>query len=167
MSNNKELWQIKLSDWKPKKKEPAPDDEEEIYTGVFPGYARARIIRIGEYKGREFRITTTGRYPCAYVEAKTEAEIGCRDIWKLDELADVHWGFSFHGYMNHVGDISKKYFIGWDYGHCCDYAAPLRICTPERLMTFGNQGKKWTIDEIIDDIKRVIDQLEEHKKHND
>ena len=53
----------------------------------------------------------------------------------------------------------KKYYIGWDYGHFSDYA------------TYKNQnfeGKKWTTDEIIEEIKRAVEWLnEKENKQND
>lgn len=54
----------------------------------------------------------------------------------------------------------KKYYIGWDYGHIGDYM--------EHRGKIVNEGKKWTTDEIIEEIKRAIEWLnEKENKQND
>lgn len=103
-----------------------------------------------------------GSHPCAYIESNINY-YGKRQ----DFSEPVHWGFTFYDTLLHWKnelpgydeEKMKKYYIGWDYGHLSDYA------------TYKNQnfeGKKWTTDEIIEEIKRAVEWLnEKENKQND
>ena len=131
--------------------------KKEITYGEKPYIAYDDIIG-----GRQVFIIYIGSHPCAYIESNINY-YGKRQ----DFLEPVHWGFTFYDTLLHWKnelpgydeEKMKKYYIGWDYGHLSDYA------------TYKNQnfeGKKWTTDEIIEEIKRAIEWLnEKENKQND
>ena len=101
-----------------------------------------QIIESGEMDGRKWFIVSYGSHPCAYVESDAPEKV-------LDEI-------SVHGSIMFVGKAFPEFetegrFIGWDYNHCEDYNAE-----------FQHGGKQWTVDEIMDDVKSVIAQLNEN-----
>lgn len=112
--------------------------------------------------GRQVFIIYMGSHPCAYVESNIDYFWGRQDFTE-----PVHWGFTFYDTLLHWKnelpgydeEKMKKYYIGWDYGHISDYA------------TYKDQnfeGKKWTTDEIIEEIKRAVEWLnEKENKQND
>lgn len=130
--------------------------KKEITYGEEPYIAYDNIIG-----GRQVFIIYMGMHPCAYVECDTN--------YYGNEFGDepVHWGFTFYDTLLHWKnelpgydeEKMKKYYIGWDYGHLSDYA------------TYKDQnfeGKKWTTDEIIEEIKRAVEWLnEKENKQND
>ncbi len=111
------------------------------------------ILDEGDYNGKHYVITYMGNHPCAYVEFNYEFE---RDS-KLWENVPCHWDANYldigpwtYHYKNN--DDSRIY-IGWDYGHLNDYSR------------FDNDIslKKWTVKEIREDVKKVIDYLNKIK----
>lgn len=105
------------------------------------------ILDEGDYNGRHYVITYTGRHPCAYVEFNDEFERNS-ELW---ENVPCHWGANFLDQgpwtyqYNKINDDPRIY-IGWDYGHVVDYS---RFNDDVSL-------KKWTVREIRKDIKKVI-----------
>lgn len=111
------------------------------YTGKY------EILFSGNYEGYNFYIISMGgNHPCAYVEIKEHM-----DYHELEDEIECHWGLTFSGSLNHILGNDNRWFIGWDYAHCEDY---MTLCH-DRL------GKKWTTDEIYEEVKAVIKQLKE------
>ena len=122
------------------------------------GNDKVEILSMGDYKGKTFVILNLrGSHPCAYVESninyyyKSEYEY---------EYGPAHGGFTFYATLLHwinefpeYKDILSKKYVGWDYGHCCDYSPRI-----EPL------GKKWSVDEILNNIEEVIDWMEVKEK---
>lgn len=131
--------------------------KKEITYGEEPYIAYDNIIG-----GRQVFIIYMGMHPCAYVECDTN--------YYGNEFGDepVHWGFTYYNTLLHWKirlsgydeEKMKKYYIGWDYGHFGDYM--------EHRGKIVNEGKKWTTDEIIEEIKRAVEWLnEKENKQND
>lgn len=98
------------------------------------------ILATGEYKGYIFYIVSYGTHPCAYVRVNTHKD------W--EEIIDCHGGITFNDSAFEEFE-NKGEYIGWDYNHCHDFSG----CMPE----FG--GKRWTTEEIYEDVKNVIEQV--------
>lgn len=122
---------------------------------VYSADHKVEILHNGEYGGYKFCILNLGTHPTAYVECKLG---NCKtyDDERLDNIR-VHGGFTYFGkaYWD-KGD--KTHYIGWDYAHCNDYAG-YDVMFPESLRSFDS--KKWTTAEIFEEVKSVIDQLNE------
>lgn len=90
----------------------------------------------GTYKGYTYQIKDQlGQYFTAYVQ-----DSGHSLDW-LEKNLIVHGGISYYG----MG------MFGWDYAHPGDYHTIGRVVAP---------GHKWTCEEIEEEIKNVIDQME-------
>ncbi len=112
------------------------------------------ILDEGDYKGKHYVITYMGKYPCAYVEFNDEFE---RDS-KMWENVSCHWDANYLDigpwtYPQHKINNDPRIYIGWDYGHVNDYT---RFDDDINL-------KKWTVKEIREDVKKVIDYLNKIK----
>ena len=111
------------------------------YTGKY------EILFSGNYEGYNFYIISIGgNHPCAYVEIKEHV-----DYSELEDIIECHWGLTFSGSLNHILSNDNRWFIGWNYAHWGDYTT---LCH-DRL------DKKWTTDEIYEEVKNVIKQLKE------
>lgn len=115
------------------------------YTGKY------EILFSGNYEGYNFYITSmAGRYPCAYIEVKEHL-----NHCKIYNKIDCHGRLTYLGNLDHILGNNDRWFIGWDYGHCNDYigGSPFNF----------EDDKKWTTDEIYEEVKEVIKQLKEMK----
>ena len=103
------------------------------------------ILDEGFYNGFHYIICSYGTHPCAYVQVPET-----HDFYGMpydDIEVDCHGGLTY-------GRFAKNgtYWIGWDYAHYGDYVGYY-------LMRYGYDAKKWTTEEIYEDVKYVIDQL--------
>lgn len=113
------------------------------------------LVCDGVYKNYYYAITSLGTHPCAYVEIPENNMLYGIDFEDIDhEEIDCHCGFSYSAYGLPCGIKENKWFIGWDYGHWCDYM-PIHYLT---------DGHKWTTTEIKNEIKDVIEQIIEYNK---
>jgi hypothetical protein len=112
------------------------------------GTNKFEILDMGTYKRKKYVIISMmGYHPCAYVESNVD--------YQDDFDTPAHCGFTFYGSLSHwenkvtldeeTKQLFSRCFIGWDYGHCDDYAP------------FLKSGKKWTTEEILENVKEVID----------
>lgn len=100
-----------------------------------------RVFAQGELNGHEWFIVSYGSHPCAYVESDAPEKV-------LDEIS-VHGSITFAGKAFPEFETDGR-FIGWDYNHCDDYNAE-----------YQHGGKRWAVEEILEDVKSVIAQLNE------
>lgn len=100
------------------------------------------ILDSGVYRNRKYSIISLGSHPCAYVEFHNEFERG-DDLWYK---TPCHGGITFDDYA-YWDENDETYYIGWDYAHSEDY------------LPYNVYGKKWTIQEILENVKEVIDYL--------
>ena len=106
---------------------------------------KPEILYCGEFNNHEFAIANQGDHPCAYVENKL-------NVTSYDD--ELIWDVYVHGSLTYCDksywNDSKKTFLGWDYAHWGDYSE-LSLC---------GEGKRYTTEEIYEDVKSVIKQLE-------
>lgn len=112
------------------------------------------IVEHGVYKDRAWCIRMHD-FPCAYVEKR----IGDSKR-TIDEA--VHYGITWEDSLPNSENqeimlpYANREFWGWDYGHCEDYRG-------EHSSNNRPTNKKWTSEEIINEIYKAVDNLEERK----
>lgn len=111
-----------------------------------------KTIYFGKYNDRMYAVRMF-HSPCVYIEVK-ENEDYDRLVDLLDEY--VHCGVSYRMSTYPSEENLDSRWIGWDYGHHCDYS----IFSEE----YTNEGKKWTFEEIEHDIRIAIDITNEYCK---
>ena len=117
-----------------------------------PKMTDKKILDSGIYNNFEYKIVSYGTHPCCYVaipQCHKFFEKHCDDI-----DIDCHGGLTFSDYRD-FGD-GKEYYIGWDYAHYEDYSGIYEL---DFLKEFNhNHYKKWTTRELLEDVKKVIEQ---------
>lgn len=89
---------------------------------VYEEYGHKPILVCdGVYKNYYYAITSLGTHPCAYVEIPKDNLLYKIDYDCVDDKINCHCGCSYVGYGLPCGIKENEWFIGWDYGHCCDY----------------------------------------------
>lgn len=119
---------------------------QRIYECLYEGY----------YKDYHFAILSLGTHPCAYIEIPKDHKYYGKRYNNIDIAC--HWDvtYSRNGLgTGIVGFYRTGYWIGWDYSHYGDYAG-YEVGLPSNLRT---GGKKWTTEEIYEEVKDVIEQL--------
>lgn len=111
------------------------------------------ILFEGKYEGIQFYILTFGAYPTAYVEIPKNHKFYGKEMQSID--LDVHGGITFSS--DHLFDDRISWFIGWDYSHYEDYVG-YELMVP---LEFRVEGKKYSTEEIYEEVKYVIQQLKE------
>ena len=113
------------------------------------------ILDNGIYNGYQYWIVSYGSHPCAYVELPKDHKYYGKDY--VDIPIDCHGGITYSGIHE---KFSNGFLIGWDYGHCDDYLYynPTKFLGSD-IQSFLDSGKKWTTEEIFEEVKQVIDQL--------
>ena len=105
-----------------------------------------RILLDGIYEGRYFYICQNGGYPVAYVQLKSgESD----DMDKCDHIR-VHGGVTYLDKLS--WDTNNSKYLGWDYVHAGD-------CIRMATSLGWSEGKRWTTEEIYEEVKSVIAQL--------
>lgn len=110
------------------------------------------VLHEDEYLDYKFAIVNRGTHPTAYVECKIK---DLKDYYddRLGSIS-VHGGFTFYGLPNWPMSCgSDTLFLGWDYGHFGDF-----VCLGFGLGPMF-RDKKWTTQEIYEEVKDVIHQL--------
>lgn len=113
-----------------------------------------KLICEGNYLGYNFYIYF-GFCPLAYIEIPLNHKYYYVDY---DEISIYcHGGLTYSD--DELGIDSSKnnsWFIGWDYGHINDY---IKLPKSPIFIEKNSKDKKWTTDEILEEIKNVIEQL--------
>lgn len=106
------------------------------------------VLSEGTFLNYRYWIISLGTHPCAYVEISKEHPY--RKINDYDRLdINVHGGITYLRKDLYLKEsVKNSYIIGWDYAHCFDYMSPYFL-----------DGKKYTTEEIFEDVKDVIKQL--------
>lgn len=111
------------------------------------------IVRSHKY---QYYIISYGTFPCAYVRVpENHIMYNCFRICH-DQLVSVHGGITYEEWYLFAHKPVRGHWIGWDYGHASDYIGGL-INVPK----IENCGKRWTTQELLDDVISVCNQLEE------
>ena len=121
---------------------------------------RYEVVGYGIYKDVKWAIVSIrGSHPCAYIQDMF-------DWGKYDNFDDiplrVHGGVTFYDncYFNKEEENVK--YIGWDYAHCDDF-----IAYPEMPSLEDLNCKKWTYDEVKQDVYNAIDQMLKEIENNE
>lgn len=109
------------------------------------------------YKDYHFFILNLGTHPCAYVVLPEGHEFYGESYDNIP--IDCHYGITYSEDCLNVYGIHECFkqqnvwIIGWDYAHSGDYYAG--------LYNLGSSihDKKWSTEEIFEEVKDVIDQL--------
>lgn len=115
------------------------------YDGMTSG-----VVESGEIRGYKWEISVNrGNHPCAYVTIPYEhfiVESQVRDYYDVERECGMH----VHGGLTYM----RGNTIGWDYAHAGDftYYAP------------SPNDHKWTHEEIMKDVERAIEELEQADK---
>ena len=108
------------------------------------------ILDSGVYHNRKYFIISIGSHLCAYVEFHNEidrwSELWCK--------TPCHGGITYDDYA-YWDENDETYYIGWDYAHFGDYL-PYNVC-----------GKKRTTQEVLENVKEVIDYLNKFVEKED
>lgn len=107
------------------------------------------VLAEGSYKTYLYQIISYGTHPCAYVK------IARNHPWFNKYYDDMN--IDCHGGLTYGRHGHNDYWIGWDYSHYGDYNGSEEMFPEDVRMG----GKKYTTEEIFEDVKHVIDQLEE------
>lgn len=105
----------------------------------------------GRYKDYHFAIINLGFHPCAYVKVPVANPYYGKVYNQLDDIV-CHGGITYS--RDYLGNKSG-WWIGWDYAHADDFAG---YYTEDDGDLWNN--KRWTLCEMLDDVERVIRQLD-------
>lgn len=123
---------------------------------VYGTKRKVEILFEGTYNGYQFYILNLGTHPTAYIEIPKTNKLFGKDYDYID--INVHGGLTYAS--DHLQDIKKDtWFIGWDYMHYGDYSGYDSITG---LMPANS--KKWTTEEMFDDVVNAIEQIIEEGK---
>lgn len=117
----------------------------------------SRILYEGRIKGYKVAIVNVcGRHPSAYIQVPEDlADIAF-------ELLPVHGGCSFNEKIFFHGKEEDKGYrwIGWDYGHLCDYTPPLSKVHLDFYNSCGGYNRpRYTTEEVYRDIIKAVKEL--------
>lgn len=117
------------------------------------------ILHNGTYRGYNFFIVYMGIHPCAYVEVPKGHPWYRLEYQEIEDKIYCHGGLTYSDNLSlTLKEETDRWFFGWDYGHAGDYES-----YNEHFNCFLND-KKWTTEEIYEEVKDVIDQFVEHDR---
>jgi len=123
-----------------------------VDTAVYKPTHSFRVLAFGEIKGFVFKIIDYGSHPCAYVGCPLDHPIATSDGFNVD----CHGGLTFAQLGDGELFDDELYWVGWDYAHDGDFF----LHYDSNLNPIeGLPGRKWTVFEILDEVKHVIDAL--------
>ena len=135
---------------------------------IYQAQSSHEVLVDNAYKGYRYMIISYGQYPCAYVAL--ESWHPCYKKQYDHFNIDCHGGLSYseHGLRapKKNGRVRKVisndfWVIGWDYNHVHDYNGAYESEQSKKMLgNFLLMGKKWTTQEIIEEVKEVIEQLD-------
>lgn len=115
------------------------------------------ILLEGKFKNYQFYILNLGTHPTAYIEIPKNSKLFQKtydEIYEMGLDLDVHGGLTYAS--NELQGIkNNSWFIGWDYAHFGDYYGYDEIFPRQ----FRTDDKKWTTEEIFNDVTCAIDQI--------
>lgn len=124
-------------------------------------YRTERIVLCldkGIIDGFNYVIMSYGTHPCCYIQIPKEHRYYKKNYDDID--INCHGGLTFSEsdlYFN----LTESWWIGWDYAHCNDYIGCYGL---DCLTGFDHSNnKKWTTQELLNDVKDVIKQLKEEQ----
>ena len=119
----------------------------------------ANILKSGKYKNFNYLIISYGTHPCCYIEIPKGHNLYEKDYKDIN--IDCHGGLTYSDFRKFPNNEKAKYYIGWDYAHVGDFFFTSLLFSNPNINRYGN--KKWTIEEMFNEIKHVIDQIKENE----
>lgn len=127
---------------------------------IYMNKSIAELLDSGTYNGYEYAVVSRGLHPCAYVKLPEGHKYYGLDY---DDIPIAcHCGLTYSDSYVDGLSYSDGWWIGWDYGHCCDYSGFMMREYWCDIDT--SKYKKWTTVEILEEVKQVIDQLSEYER---
>lgn len=124
---------------------------------VYMSEYTAELLYSGVYIGYEYAIVSRGLHPCAYVKLPHGHKYCGMDSDSIP--VDCHGGLNYADNCLDILPMCEGWWIGWDYGQCCDYNG--FMVHEYWKNTDTSHCKKWTTAEILEEVKEVIRQLKE------
>lgn len=122
--------------------------------------AAEEIVAEGEMDGYKYFIRTNGMFPTAYVKTTKKKLLEYQGYAKTV----AHGGFTFSGKF--PSGEPDGYWLGWDYAHAGDYMALFPNLNDAAKMLYG-EPHKYTVQEIMEDVKRVVELLKGEDNEQD
>lgn len=122
-------------------------------------YPRTIMLDSGLCYNYKYYIMNLGTHPTAYVQIPFDHPYYGKNYDDID--IDVHGDLTYS--LNELSFLplhDGDWFIGWDYAHAYDYVGNISFC---------ENCKKWTTEEIREDVMKVCRQLkdiENKEKHS-
>lgn len=126
---------------------------------------KRELLDSGICFGYKYYILNLGTHPTAYINIPKRHPFYNKDNYEIYDICydiEVHGGLTYSkGYL-WISDNEKikGWFIGWDYGHYGDYAGYEEML-PKNIRV---GGKKWTTEEIREEVYNVCKQLKEQEE---
>ncbi len=125
---------------------------------------KIELLEKGTCFGYEYYILNLGTHPTAYINIPIKHKFYGKHYDDIHNKYDieVHGGLTYsknHLWISDNKEI-KGWFIGWDYGHYGDYAGYEEML-PKNIRV---GGKKWTTEEIREEVYNVCKQLKEQEE---
>lgn len=136
-----------------KMKEKMKEMEYKPYELNENGGIKSEILCTEIYHNIPYVVISYFDHPCAYIVNPFNNLTSYFDE-KLDDII-VHGGFTFFGDLKQILPenfyLFQEKFLGWDYAHAGDYC--------ECIKHFNFCGNKYSTSKIVQECKRVIDQI--------
>lgn len=118
---------------------------------------KKELLDSGKCMGYNYYILNLGTYPTAYIEIPKNHKYYLKNYDEIN--IDVHGGLSYSDNYLIVENekLTNTWFIGWDYAHYDDFIG-YELNYP---LEFRTSGKKWTTEEIQEEVYSVCKQLKE------
>ncbi len=100
------------------------------------------------FDGYDYLIVSYGTHPCAYVKIPKSHPLYGKNYTEMDIAC--HGGPTFSGNLEIDSTDPDNFYVGWDYAHAGDYSG---------YNENGQQDKKYTVADILEDVDYVIYQL--------
>ena len=122
------------------------------------------VLATGDYLGFTYYILNLGTHPTAYIKIPENHEYYKKDYDDID--LSVHGGLTFASDTLNLGknNIINGWFIGWDYAHYGDYLG-YEMMHPQ--WHIYEENKKWTTEEILEEVKKACKELSKSEVEND
>lgn len=111
------------------------------------------VLATGTYKNYNYYVISLGTHPCGYVDAKKYIE----NIYDIECHGGITYKKDFLLIDNSRNTIDGS-FIGWDYNHYGDYNGG--------FLYDNYPCRRWSTEEIVNECKNVINQLEDVNKNS-
>lgn len=115
------------------------------------------LLDSGTYKGIDYIILSLGSHPTAYVRVPKNHlyfKVEDHNIYDIE----CHGGLTYSNETVKKSD-KKGWWLGWDYAHLGDY-------TGYDGLSLRTGDRKWSTEEILDEVKNVIEQLKGAKNEH-